>query len=58
MPLNRGHGDLSAGSTPEVLQGVERCKLCLNILLGFPLADNLFTIAAQEIINGFDSNPD
>src|SRR6266404_5495284 len=37
---------------------LERCELGVDFLFGFPLADDFFTIAAQEIINGFDPDPD
>jgi len=33
-------------------------ELGVNLLLGFPFANDFFTIAAQEIVNGFDSDPD
>ena len=37
---------------------LEGCELSLNILLGLALADDLLAITAQEIVDGFDADPD
>src|SRR5882724_86147 len=37
---------------------LKRCELSANLLLGFALANDLFAVPAQEIINGFNTDPD
>ena len=38
--------------------GLERRQLSLNFLLGFPLANDFFAIATQEVIDSLDTDSD